>query len=297
MKEQALLFGKAKSLVGIMTKPPSSFGGDGLPAIILLNAGMLHRVGPNRLYVKMARRIAASGYTVLRFDLSGIGDSRIRGDNLPFEKSSVIETREAMDHLSMKGNIDRFILVGICSGADLAYHTACADSRVAGAVMINGYYLQQDQVGDLTDRIKKSTEKRYLRMHVKNLGSWRRLITGKSNYGKIKEFLLSIVKTPDRRGKRKLPGEKATGIFDTLIERGTDMLLVYSYGSQALDMFRLTIEKELKVLRSMKGPRVEILNDVDHVFTLLWSQELLVDMIHQWLQSEERMWHSKQSSS
>jgi hypothetical protein len=47
------------------------------PAVmfVLLNAGAVHRQGPFRLYVHLARRLAALGFSCVRFDQPGIGDS------------------------------------------------------------------------------------------------------------------------------------------------------------------------------------------------------------------------------
>jgi dienelactone hydrolase len=137
MREEALLFGETSSLVGIITDPPETEKGKHLPAIILLNAGIIHHVGPHRLYVKMARRLAAMGFMVLRFDLSGVGDSTVRTDNLPFEKSAVSETREAMDALSAARGVEHFLLSGLCSGATISLTAAYGDPRVVGVMPIN----------------------------------------------------------------------------------------------------------------------------------------------------------------
>ncbi|MGH7928173.1 MAG: alpha/beta hydrolase, partial [Candidatus Binatia bacterium] len=75
MREEALLLGKTRSLVGILTDPPEAKRSTRLPGIILLNAGIIHRVGPNRMHVKIARTLAPMGFVVVRFDFSGIGDS------------------------------------------------------------------------------------------------------------------------------------------------------------------------------------------------------------------------------
>ncbi len=103
MNEEAVTFGSAARMVGIATDPPELEGGEGLPAIIMLNSGSLQRVGPGRLHVKIARLLAQKGFVSFRFDFSGIGDSKFRGDNLPFEKSAVSETQDAMDFLTAAG--------------------------------------------------------------------------------------------------------------------------------------------------------------------------------------------------
>jgi hypothetical protein len=90
--EEAILFGTQSSLVGVITDPPVARQGRRLPAFLLLNAGLVHRVGPNRLHVKIARMLAAMGYVVCRFDFSGVGDSSVRRDSLPFAQSAISET-------------------------------------------------------------------------------------------------------------------------------------------------------------------------------------------------------------
>ncbi len=87
MIEKIALFGESRNLVGVITQP-----GDGPApdfAFVLLNAGVIHHVGPNRINVKLARRLADSGFTVMRFDLSGIGDSRASQSTLSFEAQAV----------------------------------------------------------------------------------------------------------------------------------------------------------------------------------------------------------------
>src|SRR5207245_9671853 len=137
MREEAVVFGETKSLVGILTDPPMRNGSRPKPAVILLNPGIVHRVAPGRIYVRMARALAAMGFVVLRFDFSGIGDSAVRHDNLPFDKSAVRETQAAMHFLEATRGISRFILLGGCSGARISLQTACCDTRVVGTFLIN----------------------------------------------------------------------------------------------------------------------------------------------------------------
>ncbi|MCH7653577.1 MAG: alpha/beta fold hydrolase, partial [Chloroflexi bacterium] len=137
MREEAVLFGKGGSLVGVVTDQETSKGpGDGV-AVILLNSGVLHHVGPGAIYVKIARLMAKLGFTSLRFDYSGIGDSGVRMDDVPFETSSILEAQEAMDYLEATRGVRRFILMGICSGAVASFEAAEADERVVGAVLMN----------------------------------------------------------------------------------------------------------------------------------------------------------------
>ncbi|MCU0621297.1 MAG: hypothetical protein MUC69_07335 [Gemmatimonadales bacterium] len=137
MKERAVRFGSAKGLVGIVTEPAVARAG--APFVVFLNAGLIHRVGASRLHVQLARRLAAAGVTSLRFDFSGVGDSEARTDTLPFEESAVLETREAMDYLAQSRGAERFVLVGLCSGADAGFYTAQQDARVVGLCQLDPF--------------------------------------------------------------------------------------------------------------------------------------------------------------
>src|SRR5262245_5043479 len=116
MKQEAVLFGTASALIGVITDPPASERERRTVAVILLNAGLVHRVGPHRLYVELSHRLGALGFATFRFDFSGIGDSDARRDSLPFDKNILSEVKEAMDVLGHQRGVDRFVLMGLCSG-------------------------------------------------------------------------------------------------------------------------------------------------------------------------------------
>lgn len=140
MREQVVKIGKASPLIGVVTEPDANDVTDPGVAVILLNSGVIHRVGSCRLSVLFARAIAMqSGLTALRFDFSGIGDSEARRGNLTAAESAVEEVQEVMNYLARDKNISRFILYGLCSGAYASYHTALKDPRVIGIAQIDGY--------------------------------------------------------------------------------------------------------------------------------------------------------------
>src|SRR5262245_42364407 len=130
MREQAMQLGDQGYLVGVATRPLRISANR--PTVIFLNAGVIHRVGPHRMHVNLARRLACDGFTSLRLDLSGIGDSRQVLGAPTFRESAVADTRVAMDHLAAEGGDGRFVIFGLCSGADNALATAAVDDRVVG---------------------------------------------------------------------------------------------------------------------------------------------------------------------
>jgi hypothetical protein len=148
MREKVLRFGVERGLSGVLSEP--DVPARDAPGVVLLNSGILHHVGPSRLYVSLARRLAEEGHVAFRFDFSGIGDSESRKDALPFVESAPAETRAGMDLLQKKFGIDRFLLIGLCSGADMAFKVAGLDERVTGIVQLDpyayrtpGYYIRR----------------------------------------------------------------------------------------------------------------------------------------------------------
>ena len=57
---------------GILTQPEAA---QHSVCVLMLNAGMLHRVGPYRLYVNLAKQLAHRGFYSSRIDQNGKGDT------------------------------------------------------------------------------------------------------------------------------------------------------------------------------------------------------------------------------
>lgn len=109
---------------------------------VVLNAGAIRRIGPGRMWVEVARRWAARGIPTLRLDLEGIGDAD--GDDSRFTEVAelyvprmVEQVRAALDVLERDGVAERFVLLGLCSGAYWSFHGALQDPRVSAALMLN----------------------------------------------------------------------------------------------------------------------------------------------------------------
>jgi len=135
--EEVIEFGLRNQLVGIVSRPDVV---DTVhPAIVFINAGVLHRAGACRSSVTLSRSLTREGYPCLRFDLYGIGDSGFGGMAKEDALSTKPEISEALNMLQEKYGIQSFVLHGLCSGARDAFATAVQDERVVGLSMIDGY--------------------------------------------------------------------------------------------------------------------------------------------------------------
>lgn len=139
MMDQTVFFGPEGQLVGTLSLP-STFGGRAKPLVALLsNSGVIGRAGPNRLNVLLARQFAAMGIPSFRFDMSGLGDSGNSRSSARAAERWVADTRAAMDFVAGKVGPCDFFMVGLCSGADIAYLTALEDPRLVGAALWDLY--------------------------------------------------------------------------------------------------------------------------------------------------------------
>lgn len=285
-------FGPGRSLVGVLTHPPESDDSRHQPAFILSNAGIVHRVGPHRLYVKLARRLSALGHPVLRFDFSGIGDSHTREDLLPFDESSVKEQQDAMSCVQDRLGVSRFVVGGLCSGAKVAFATACCDARVVGAVPINaGLHLHPGATpAALVELRRRSQARHYWRMAFFSSfrgKNWKKALGRQLDVGARLKVMLRTLGSPVRSARSPEQGES---VLHSLEERGVRVLHVYAEGDECLDYFNMVLGKQAKRW-PYDGPiRLEVIRGADHTFTLLWSQERLMELICSWAQ--QQVWSS-----
>jgi hypothetical protein len=299
MTETALLFGAGKGLVGVITDPAAGPGG-GRPAVVLLNAGLLHRVGPNRLYVKLARRLAASGFVVMRFDLSGIGDSRAAVDRTSFEERAVAETRAALDLLAATRGADRFLVGGLCSGADNALRAALEDARIAGLALlepVSGAPSAGQMLGSYRDRLLRPS-------------SWLRLLSGRSElWSGLAHLLKARLSRRRRRPERMAPSPSVAGVAASgalvaaspesppdpppespgrqmrrFAEGGGSLCLVYSADNPAHYHYAKVLGRDLRGLTEDRL-RVTVVPESDHVFTPLEAQARVLDAVCAWANS------------
>lgn len=285
MKEYAARFGRWRTLVGVGHEPGADVDPEA-PGVLFLNAGLLHHTGPHRLHVKLARRLGSRGLRSLRFDLSGIGDSGPRQDRMGRQESIVAETCEAMDFLEASYGLRRFVLFGICAGADQAVRTALADPRVVGVTLVDAYAYPT----------KGHVLHYYAGRMLHGRSWWNVLSLQHPAYRRAAERLLGRRHEPDRQAAAARPGvylkpprDEAERRLGALVDRGCRLCCIYtpsvnySHAGQFAEMFPgLAGRPEIDVV---------FLEGSDHVFTLLASQSELMDAVETWFQDAELAAH------
>jgi exosortase A-associated hydrolase 1 len=132
--DQAVVFPcSGEALVGVLSMPERSCE----TAVVMIVGGPQYRAGSHRQFVLLARKLAAAGYAVLRFDYRGMGDSS--GEQRNFESVSP-DIAVAIDLVKQRvPHVRRVVLWGLCDGASAAllYCHATKDPRVTGLCLLN----------------------------------------------------------------------------------------------------------------------------------------------------------------
>lgn len=233
-------FGPAGRFVGILTRDDSAGGNPAEVALLITNAGIIHRVGPHRLHVRLAREMAAIGVPCLRYDLPGIGDSDSVG-GAQIAQMKLTATRAAIDRLQRMGVARRFVIMGICSGADHSLLTSVVDPRIAGAVVID-----PTTVFETSRHRVNRTLQRASRLFVPRV-LWR-LVTGRYRIldrlaGPQEAPIYGLPRAPDPEDEEAR--KQAAQALGTLASRGTRLYMimtghtrmVFSYRKQIVDAF------------------------------------------------------------
>jgi len=134
-RETCVVFGPERNLVGTLTMPSEL---SGQPAFVFFNAGFTGRIGPSRLYVRLARALAEIGIPSLRFDLSGLGDSD-RATDSPDEDPHLADIRRGVTEVLRLTGSQRAVLAGLCSATDQCLKVAAIDERIAGCVLLDAF--------------------------------------------------------------------------------------------------------------------------------------------------------------
>jgi pimeloyl-ACP methyl ester carboxylesterase len=239
MIERALEFGPGRRLVGVLAHSDATAPARDI-AVLITNSGIIHRVGANRLHVRLARSLAERGYSCLRYDLPGIGDSERIGTGSHTELENLTATRAALDALEQAGVARRFIMIGLCSGADHSFRVACGDPRVAGAVLIDPTVMFSTRRHN-AHRVLRTVRRAIRPRH------WARALTGKPQVGGAPRSGADGPGAPRslQRSRHPEAWSQSHAAFRSLLDREVRLFMVitrhsgeiYSYRRQIFDVF------------------------------------------------------------
>jgi alpha-beta hydrolase superfamily lysophospholipase len=292
VREEPVSFGDGGRLFGILTERCVQPDVCGRPAIVFLNVGANHRVGPNRMYVTLARDLAALGCLCLRFDIAGLGDSRVADgidENMVYSTTSLGDVEAAITFLTRIRGAARVVLLGICSGAYLAFRAGLMDPRIVGEVLINPQTFERKE-GDSIDLWRRPNYKstRYYLGAMLDRGVWRQALRrglDLRGVGRVLRERLAAraIASLDEamaswRG-RPPPRTDVEQAFRAMSDRGIKSLLVFSSNDGGLDMIEKHLGRDACKLQGGRNVELAIIAGADHTFTAIQSRRVLYSLI------------------
>jgi len=273
MRQQVCNFGTNGHLLGILSTPDEDVRIPDAPIALILNAGIVHRIGPFRLNVDIARHLAECGFSTLRMDLSGLGDSGPRTGKLDIENRAELDATDAMTFLQQETGVNEFVIVGLCSGAYNAHCVAVRDQRVVGGVFMDGivfrtfgYFLRHNLARVFRPRFWRNAVKRRF---------YQPAVTTEAGGASLaeSEFFSS-----------DLSKDKIVNDLTGLMDRGVQMLFMYTDGYD--DICGRSQFREMYGLRPDEGQlQVEYYPKSEHTFRLTENRKAACERVSNWFQN------------
>jgi alpha-beta hydrolase superfamily lysophospholipase len=287
LTERPVFFGLEALLFGIVTEPAQDE--NRRRAVILLNAGADHHVGPSRINVSIARRWARRGYFILRMDLGGLGDSGTRPGNHNdevFPPAALDDIRAGVEFLRDTYNIRDITLAGLCSGAYHALRAAVAGMPVTRVLLVNpqNFFWKKGTMPEDLQIAEVIHNPVVYRQRVLSGAAWRRLLTGQVNIGRIVRIYIrrsllpleSMLRDVARRLGVRLPHDLGWEL-EEIGARGVRVVFVFAHGEPGIELLELEAGASVKRLGSRC--RLRIIESADHVFSHSGPRATLEDVL------------------
>ena len=278
MTETTILFGPDDHLVGTFTAPPAGVPARNDVLLLLTNAGVIPRIGPHRLNVRIARHFAQRGIPSLRFDTSGLGDSERSTGTASVNAQFVADTRAAMDAAERQFGRRNFIMMGFCSGGDIAYMTALEDARLKAISLFDSYVYptRKTQLFSLRHRLRTAGAVGLVRKLAQRIGrrfaahadtspsepAPPRTIFGRANVPPKHEFAAKI---------------------DRLVERDVKIMFAYSGGEPNAYNYARQFHETFAGHAFVDQVHYAYLDRCDHVLTQPHAQRAFLEVADRWL--------------
>jgi exosortase A-associated hydrolase 1/exosortase A-associated hydrolase 2 len=257
---------------------------------IVVAGGPQYRAGAHRQFVSLARRLAARGYPVLRFDLRGMGDSS--GSHLGYQRSQP-DIRAAIDALTAEQpQVDEIVLFGECESASGILFYAYQDPRVKGVALVNPWVRTEEGRAEVI-------VKHYYVDRLLSRAFWQKVASGKfdpreslTSFFQVFRKYLGVRKIMARGDATSghedisdlpLPIKTAAGLRRF---RGPTMILM-----SGNDYIAREFDEVIRSSKAWQGlldePRIRrrVLAEADHTFSReVWKIEV-ADWVAEWLGS------------
>lgn len=279
MIENTFTLGDSNHLVATVATPSGRVPGDNVPMAVLTNSGVISRAGPHRMNVHLARRLAVLGIPSIRFDMSGLGDSRRGASALPQIQQWVLDTRTIMDFAQQHTGCTRFFMVGFCSGAEVGYRTALDDERMRAVLLwdMYAYPTVQSSIRTFVFRLRRAGVAGVLR---KIVGRLKMRLSGAPSGAPLDGNQRQL---RDIEPSRVPPVHEFAGDIQLLCDRGVELMFMFSGGEPDWYNYRRQFRDAFSQHKFVDKIPCELLEISDHLITRRLAQIAFLSEFERWL--------------
>jgi exosortase A-associated hydrolase 1 len=251
--------------------------------VLIVVGGPQYRVGSHRQFVHLSRRLAANGYSVMRFDYRGLGDSE--GEARDFERIER-DISTALSEFSRRiPSMRKVVIWGLCDAATAGiFYASKYNDSVAGIVMLNPW------VRDL--QLQAQTVVRdYYGKRIFDIRAWRDLfLSPRALLSASRSIIASLSRAVGlsitKRNETEL--EPLVVRFPKAVARfkGPMLLIVSGQDLTAAEFLRAAASwRNNSALDQSRIRRIE-LADADHTFSSRRWRDQVASATSEWLESE-----------
>ncbi len=265
------------TLVGVLSEPASAHAGE--VGVVIIVGGPQYRAGSHRMFVQLARGLAARGMPALRFDVRGMGDSS--GEPRGFEQQSE-DTDAALAELRrLRPSLRCVVLWGLCDGASsaLMYLEQRPEKTLGGVCIVNPWVR--------TQALQARTNLRhYYLQRLVQPAFWRKLIGGGVGLGALRDLRDNVQRAGDAGADNTRPYVQR--MLEGLQRHQGPVLLVQSGNDYTAREFDELLSVDARWRRALSESRVKRTDvpGADHTFSVDGAMERLITSTVEWLQDE-----------
>ncbi|MFO1023187.1 MAG: alpha/beta fold hydrolase [Planctomycetales bacterium] len=289
LRETPVCISEDPNLWGIFSEPEDKPPAD-RPLILILNAGAAYRIGPGRMNVELARSLAAQGYRSLRLDLGGLGDSLAHAgvtENDSYASTAFRDVQLTLDYLRRETNVQKVVLLGLCSGAYTAFQSAAqlADPLLVESILINPltYYWKTGMTID-DDPGRLLVKQHYYLSSALQPRKWIRFLSGQTEIGLWGAVKLLLGRWHSRRMKKQSPPhpcprlresripshperEDLAADLDQVVAHGRKLALFFATTDPGYSILMFHVKHKALELQRTGDVNVSFISHADHTFS------------------------------
>jgi len=198
--------------------------GAGKRAVLFMHGWSGLRNGPQNLFVTIARRLAFVGYSSLRFDFRGRGESSGKGLDITLA-DMVSDCTAAAEYLQKNCGVSKIILFGICSGGNTAIGSINNIPAVESLILLSVYPFAEAEGFNKNLQKTKSSLKIYLGK-IFEVNTWKKFIRGEIYWKSVASVIFGhFKKKPNNPKANEHFGSKHPMV--SLIQRKIPSLMIY----------------------------------------------------------------------